>query len=126
MEEKIKSKGTVAFAIAAPAALAAGALNGLLGTGGGILFTLIYRKLMPSPKDAFVSAMTTVLPISAVSLMTYGGDAVLSAGELVPLAISSGLGGLLGAYLSTRVSSRTLELIFSLIVIYSGLRMLFT
>lgn len=110
-------------------AISGGFINGLLGTGGGIVMTYMYSFLLrgrnASPKDVFVSAMATILPISLLSLGSYSSEYLRDVSRLVAIAVPSALGGLGGAYLSTRVSSVLLERIFALLVIYAGIKMLF-
>ena len=58
----------------AGAALCAGIVNGLLGSGGGILLLPVLRRHAKT-KDAFASALFCILPLSALSCFLYAkGD----------------------------------------------------
>ena len=110
------------------AALAGGAVNGLLGTGGGIIFAYFFKYLErrgQAPQgSAFSSAMAVVLPISLVSFTTYGASASLGLSFILKLAVPSAAGGLIGAYLSARMKPVTLERLFAVLVIYAGVKMM--
>ena len=107
----------------------AGIVNGLLGTGGGILLTYIISKVLTrdkySPKDVFVCSMAAVIPISIFSLLTYPSVTVQSKKELTGIIFSAATGGLIGAILSNKLKSVILEKAFAIFIIYSGIRMLF-
>ena len=109
--------------------LAGGAVNGLLGTGGGIIFAYLFKYLesreMSETGSAFSSAMAVVLPISLVSLTTYESFKSFDIPFLLKLALPSAAGGLIGAYLSTKVTPVFLERLFAILVIYAGIKMIF-
>lgn len=110
-------------------ALAGGAVNGLLGTGGGIIFAYFFKYLekrgMTDKGSAFPSAMAVILPISLISFTTYAAAWDMTLPFILRLAIPSAAGGLAGAYLSSRVKPVILERVFSALVIYAGVRMIF-
>ena len=109
-------------------ALGAGVVNGLLGTGGGILLTYALAKALPrtkySPKDVFVCSMTAVIPISLFSLFTYPRERSPSLPVLLGIILPATAGGILGAVLSTKLKSVIVEKAFALLIVYAGLRML--
>ncbi len=118
---------------------AAGLCNGLLGAAGGILLVL-FLPHMPLPaslmgrgpvttledrRDVLATSMAVMLPVSAVSLVTYflGGirpSLGISAAILLPAA----LGGVLGARLLVRLPAAFLRRLFALLVLIAGLRMI--
>lgn len=121
--------------------LGAGLLNGLLGAAGGILLVALLPRLTPPAalyppgrplglelenRDTLASAMSVMLPVSAVSAGFYwlGGirpSPVLLAALILPAAA----GGFLGAKLLSRLPNRLLKRIFAALVTVAGLRMLF-
>lgn len=104
----------------------AGVINGLLGTGAGIVLTFIFTYICGnySPKDSLVSAMAAVVPISLFSLFSYRELGVLNAGLLLSVALPAALGGLAGAYIGTRVKAVLLQKIFAVLVIWAGVKMI--
>lgn len=122
-----KDKATLAFLVSG--SLAAGVLNGLIGTGGGIILTYVFSFLLSdgkhSSKDVFVTAMASILPISLFSLLSYRADVIRDMSYVIPTALSAAAGGIIGAVIGTRVRPVVLEKLFSVIVIWAGINMIF-
>ena len=105
---------------------AAGALNGFLGSGGGIVLLFAYRRLTKeNERDAFASVVATVLPLSAVSAVIYSSRGMGNAGETVRYILPAVLGGVCGAYLTDKLNTAVLRKIFAFIVTVAGINMLF-
>ncbi|MBQ9120916.1 MAG: sulfite exporter TauE/SafE family protein [Clostridia bacterium] len=104
----------------------AGAVNGLLGTGGGILLVWLFTTVLKTDaKDAFAQSLLTVIPLSVVSGYVYLRSGSFAVAELLPYLVPAALGGVLGAYLTDRINPRILKIIFGVLVVYSGARMIF-
>ena len=121
--------------------VSAGLLNGLLGAAGGILLVALLPRLTPPAalyppavplgmyherRDILATAMTVMLPVSAVSGVFYwfGGirpDPTL----LLLLAVPAAVGGLVGAKLLGKLPDRALRKLFAALVVVAGVRMLF-
>jgi uncharacterized membrane protein YfcA len=121
--------------------VSAGLLNGLLGAAGGILLVALLPRLTPPAalyppavplgthherRDILATAMTVMLPVSAVSGVFYwfGGirpDPTL----LLLLVIPAAAGGLMGAKLLGKLPDRVLKKIFAALVVVAEVRMLF-
>lgn len=116
--------------------LAAGFINGLLGAGGGILLVFImglalpsagtraHEAILPDKRDIFANALAAMLPVTAVSVMSYAarGDIHLEGAETY--IFSAVIGGLGGAWLLDKLRFETVRRMFALIVIISGIAML--
>jgi uncharacterized membrane protein YfcA len=104
----------------------AGGVNGFLGTGAGIVLVYLLTYLnrgKSETKNNFAMTIALVIPMSAISLYFYirGGNVDY---ELIRISvIPAMLGGILGAYLMDKINRRLLSLIFAVLVIYSGFRM---
>lgn len=103
-------------------------MNGLLGAGGGIVITFYLKRALcdGEKNDIFANALATMLPMSLVSLGYYllGGYARVD-GSVLRMLPSAILGGGIGAFLLGRVRFKLLNYVFSLLVIVSGLFMIF-
>jgi uncharacterized membrane protein YfcA len=98
----------------------------LLGAGGGIIVTFfLTKKLNKDGNTVFANAVATMLPISVLSFTLYlmNGYFSFDKGFLTLLAPAI-LGGLLGAFLLTKLKFRLLKIAFSLLVIVSGFMMI--
>ncbi|MDD6259531.1 MAG: sulfite exporter TauE/SafE family protein [Clostridiales bacterium] len=110
------------------AGIAAGFVNGLLGAGGGVIIVRSAAHVLPhgreySPRDVYASALAVMLPVSAVSALSYAGLGVWdgSGGIYILPAL---VGGVIGALLLDRLHTQLLRFIFSAVAAYSGVMML--
>lgn len=111
--------------ITALSGLTAGVCNGFFGSGGGTLIVPCMEKFLGvKTHKAHATAIAVILPLSVLSgLIYFGGMAVpwQSAGLA---CAGSFVGGMLGARLLGRVKGRTLHLIFGILMITGGVRMI--
>ena len=107
--------------------LAAGFLNGLLGAGGGIVIIWILEKTLgyrtDDKRDVFANALAVMLPISAMSAISYAVSGGLPRDDITRFLFPAILGGLLGAFLLDRIGADTVKTLFCLLVILSGVVM---
>ncbi len=114
------------------AAVLAGFMNGLIGTGGGVIMFYAFRRLVKSradgvsssEKDAFASVIAVILPTSLVSALTYAARGNVSLDEVTVMLIPALAAGIAGAYLSDRLNTDVLRAFFTAILLFSGFRML--
>lgn len=103
----------------------AGFLNGLTGTGAGIIFLLLFRIFNGEiTKDTFAFSMSCVIPLSAFSLLTYRMPQNFSLTTLIVTLLTATVGGLCGALLQEKLRLGLLKKIFAVLVIYSGINMI--
>ena len=113
-----------------PATLAAGVINGLLGAGGGVvmLYALSYllrkRGSADAGKDAFASVVAVILPVSMISALSYASRGNIDMTKMQVLIIPALIGGMIGAYLTDKLPTRIIRGIFAVLVIISGVRMI--
>jgi uncharacterized membrane protein YfcA len=119
----------------------AGLLNGLLGAAGGILLVAVLPRLTPPAKlyppsvklglyherrDILATAMTVMLPVSAVSCVFYWLGGIRPEPTLLLLLIlPAAAGGFLGAKLLGLLPDALLKKLFAALVVVAGARMLF-
>jgi len=107
-------------------AVAGGALSGFFGVGGGILLVPLIIILLATPRK--VAHATSLGAIVALSLAGTLGFAVSGQVDwVVGTTIGFGgiVGGALGAHYMNQLSPRTLRLIFAVVLILAGTRMVF-
>lgn len=101
-----------------------GTVNGLLGSGGGIVAVLALKRMGFDQKSAQQNAVALILPISIFSAVLYliKGNVTLSdAAPYIPTGI---LGAIIGSILIKKISPRFLKTAFGVFMIYAGVRLL--
>ena len=115
--------------------LAAGMINGLLGTGGGIVVVLVlsawYRRMQvgttvshDAAKSVYVTSLLTMLPVSLFSALQYAQKGRLELSSFAPYLLPALIGGLVGGVVLDRVRLPFLQKLFALLLLISGVRML--
>ena len=103
----------------------AGAVNGLLGAGGGILivYALAYalRGSEPDRRDIYANALCVMLPVSAVSCVRYAFMGNLSVDGFSKYVLPAIVGGVLGGFLLGKLRASFTKKLFSALVIWSGI-----
>lgn len=103
----------------------AGALSGLLGVGGGIIFVPALLLLVRlNIHEAIGVSLAVIVPTALAGVMTHyrAGNVDLKLAVLV--AAGGVLGGVLGASLAAHVPAETLKKIFGGFLIIVGVSML--
>ena len=118
-------------AIVAIGGLLAGLCNGLLGAGGGIVVVLALSAALPDDEDSrqslYANALCVMMPLSLLTLATYAlrgdiPDGFLGA-DYALLLLGAAIGGLLGALITDKLSSRALKKIFAALTVLAGVLM---
>lgn len=106
----------------------AGLINGLLGAGGGILLVRGADRILPREyrdgRDVFANALCVMLPLSAVSAIAYVLRGSVHGLEFAPFILPALVGGVGGGLLLAVIDTRLLRLIFSALVVWSGITMI--
>ena len=106
--------------------LIAGLVNGVFGGGGGMIVVPMLTNLLKcKQKLAHATAILIILPLSIVSGLFYAafGDFNLRVG--VPTGLGVIIGGIVGALLLKKLSSKIVVVLFSVLMVAAGVKMLF-
>lgn len=103
----------------------AGVLNGLFGTGGGMLLTLSLRAAYPGEERSSMAISTAcVLSFSILTIILYTLKGYMRGAEPLPILLPAFLGGAAGALLLGRLHTRSLDLVLGALLLYSGVTLL--
>lgn len=102
-----------------------GFVNGFWGGGGGMICVPVLLSIIKLPeKRAHATTLLIMLPLSIASLVVYYFSDNLPLLLSLKIGIGFVLGGILGALLLKKISNVWLEVIFSLIIIAGGIKLL--
>ena len=127
-------KGVFELLLTAIGGLAAGFINGMLGTGGGIILVFLLGYLMRrdptlkniySTRDVFATVILEILPMSFVSALFYIKDGSVNINDALVYILPGIAGGIAGAYLLDKINVKFLKKLFAAMVIYAGVKMMF-
>lgn len=103
-----------------------GAVNGLFGGGGGMIAVPLLGKMLGyEDKEAHATAIFVIAPVCAASALIYIINGYASADVVIPAAIGSVAGGIVGAYMLSGCPKTVINYIFIAVMFAAGLRMLF-
>ena len=103
-----------------------GVINGVFGGGGGMIVVPMLTYLLKyEEKYAHATAILIILPLSIVSSIFYISFGNLELGLLLPVGVGVVAGGTAGALLLSKLSSKWIGIIFSLVMAAAGIKMLF-
>ncbi len=102
-----------------------GAINILLGAGGGMLTVPLYKKMNMSQKEAQINAVATILPITIVSAFIYVKNGDVKISDSYIYLIPGLIGSIIGTFAIKKFSNNILSIIFSIFMVWAGLRLLF-
>ena len=109
--------------------LAAGMINGLLGTGGGIILVLglsrICRGTLPDRRDVCANALVVTLVLTLLSTLLYIRSGNAPPADLSRFVLPGAVGGLVGGVLLGRITPHALGKLFAILLVVSGIFMLF-
>lgn len=101
-----------------------GLVNGLLGTGGGILAVAAFQRQGLTANQSHATAVGLMLPLSAISLTILLLRYEQSLLCYWPLILPTILGSVTGSWLLKRLKPQLLRLLFTVLIIYSAIRIL--
>ncbi len=120
---KIKHLSLIMFVVLS---FVAGGINGFLGTGGGIIFIFMLSFLTNNEtRDNYATSLCATVIISAFGLISYTINGKVDFSMISVVWLPAIIGGGLGALFVDRIKIKWLNLIFALLIIYSGFRMVF-
>ena len=111
--------------IGLPLSFLAGFSSGLLGIGGGALMVPILHFALSFPMHLAVATSVFIMVFTSISgVATHLSLGNVQFGYALLLGVGVIFGAQIGAYVSKRVSSKNLQRIFGLVLVFVSLRMI--
>jgi uncharacterized membrane protein YfcA len=106
----------------------AGILSGFIGVGGGLIIVpaLIYFLGLTQFQAQGTSLALMLPPIGILAFMNYYKSGNVNLTYAVIIAITFILGGYIGSKLALRMSPVKVKFIFSILMLYAAIRMLWS
>ncbi len=103
---------------------ASGLLNGLFGSGAGILIIPVYEKILHlSPTKSHPTTILTVLIISLSSTIFYVSKGYFDLRLWFYVSVGGIVGGVFGAKLLSKIPVKWLKIVFGAVIIFGAARM---
>ncbi len=107
------------------AGIGAGLVNGLFGTGGGMILVPLLTVLTNiEDSGIFPTSVSIILPICFVSLFCSENVSGLHYSTVIPYLIGSALGGILCGFWGRKISVLWLHRFLGVIILWGGVRYL--
>ena len=105
---------------------AIGFINGFFGGGGGMLAVPYLERVLKKPtKTAHATAILIILPVSIASAIVYVLAHKFQWKTGLPAGCGVLAGGLLGALLLSKLGNGVIRMIFAVVMIAAGVKLLF-
>lgn len=101
-----------------------GLINGMLGSGGGMIAVPMLKSQGLSQREAQANAIAIIIPVSVVSIVAYALSGNFPVMQTIPYAAAGLLGTLLGTFLLQKLKNKFLSKTFAVFMIYAGIRLL--
>lgn len=108
------------------AGILAGFINGLLGSGGGVLVVLyltIFAKV--GRKNSQATAIAVILPLAILSSVIYAKGGFVEWAHLWKVSVGGVAGAVLGAVLLNKLKPKFIKKLFGVFLVIAGVRMFF-
>lgn len=101
-----------------------GAVNGLMGAGGGMVAVPLLKKCGLEQKEAHTNAVAVILPITVLSAVLYLIKGYVQISDAVAFVPTGIIGSLAGSFLLKKISPDLLKKLFGGFMVYAGIRLL--
>ncbi|MBE6872211.1 MAG: sulfite exporter TauE/SafE family protein [Ruminococcaceae bacterium] len=105
------------------AGLGAGLINGLLGSGGGLVLVPIFKRCGLDSKHAQATSVAVIAAISVVSVIVYAIKGTFTQGGIWGYLLGGAIGGALGSFLLKKLPDKWLRRAFGAFALYAAVRM---
>ncbi|MEG2985147.1 MAG: sulfite exporter TauE/SafE family protein [Peptostreptococcaceae bacterium] len=104
----------------------AGFINGIFGSGGGILLVPILNNILKIEEHkSHATTLAIIVFLTTASSMIYISKGTYDFNLTFKVAIGSTIGGIIGAKILCKLTGRFLRISFGLIMVIAAVRMVF-
>ena len=103
---------------------AAGCINGLLGTGGGMILIPLLTMLKIEDRNVFADSVAIIFPICLVSLAIFPGLSNLPWRDALPYLLAAIPGGIAAGIWGNKIPVKWLHRVLGILILWGGVRYL--
>jgi uncharacterized membrane protein YfcA len=107
-----------------PLGFAAGVLGGFFGVGGGISLVPLLVWIGYPRHRAHATSLSSFVIIASVGAASFAAAGEIDIGAGIAVGAGGIVGSVIGASMMHRLSARTLAIVFSIILLVAGIRMI--
>lgn len=111
-------------ALSAAGGFLSGAVNGLLGAGGGMIAVPMLSKAGLDTKKSHATSVAIILPICIFSSVLYLSEGRVTLGDAAPYLLWGAIGSVIGSWLLPKIKDVWLHRIFGGLMLWAAVRML--
>lgn len=120
MKDKNKKRGILYY----PLGFGVGFLNGLLGSGGGMVAVPMLEGLGVEPEACHATSIAIILPLTVASGLLYLGAGNFNLTDAL-VYLPGGLpGAVFGAWLLPKIGTKWLHRIFGVVILFAASRLI--
>ena len=102
-----------------------GIISGIFASGGGLILVPLFTKFLHlSDKEARATTIFCILPMVITTALFYNSKSYLDLNLGIYCAIGGIFGGIIGSTILNKINSKYLKLIFSIFLLYSGIKLI--
>ena len=101
-----------------------GIINSVFGAGGGIIAVPVLKNSGLGQRQAQANAIGVILPLTVISTVMYLIKGYFFLSDGIPFLPVGFIGAVAGTKIIKKIPDRILSVLFSLLLIYSGIRMI--
>lgn len=102
-----------------------GIISGMFTAGGGLILVPIFVYILKlSEKQSRATSIFCVLPMVVITAIMYSKNNYIDWWLGIKCAIGGIVGGIIGAKLLKKMSSKTLRILFLIFLIYTSIKMI--
>ncbi len=102
-----------------------GFINSLFGAGGGIISVELLKNLGVDQKKAQATTVCIILPLTVVTAGIYLLKGYVSFKDAWIFILPGFIGAVFGSTLLKKLKNKTLKMIFSVFMLWAGIRLFF-
>lgn len=123
-QKKSKKKSKISKSLIVLASIFIGFVNGFFGGGGGMLCVPVLEKCLKiDNKKSHATTIAVIVPLSLASSILYLTENSINWQDILYTSIGVFIGGAVGAILLKKFSGKIVRIIFAIVMIIAGVRM---